>query len=324
MNAHKIGVLLINLGTPQTPTTRGVRDYLVDFLSDKRVVELPAFLWKPLLKGLILPIRAKRSARLYQSIWTQEGSPLAVYSKRLAEKVQLILGDKFKLVLGMRYGKPSLQAGLNALLTAKIQSIVVLPLYPQYSAATTASCFDVIAKVFKQSRFIPSLHWISSYFEHPLYIHALAHQIQQYWSKHGKKAYLLFSFHGLPKRCSQLGDPYEPQCHTTARLLATQLQLAENSYKVVFQSRFGKTVWLQPYCDITLQQLAAQGVKNVAVICPGFAVDCLETLEEIAERYRAIFLQAGGESFHYIPALNDAQEQVQFITSLVKQVTSNV
>ena len=183
MNTQQTGVLLINLGTPQAPTTRGVRDYLIEFLSDKRVVELPTYLWQPLLRGVLLPIRAKRSAKLYQSIWMPEGSPLLVYSRRLAEKVQANLGDKFKLVLCMRYGKANIQAGLDVLLSAGIQSIVILPLYPQYSAATTASCFDVVAKVFKQSRFIPSLHWVSSYFQHPLYIHALAHQIQQYWSK---------------------------------------------------------------------------------------------------------------------------------------------
>ena len=323
MNTQQTGVLLINLGTPQAPTTRGVRDYLIEFLSDKRVVELPTYLWQPLLRGVLLPIRAKRSAKLYQSIWMPEGSPLLVYSRRLAEKVQANLGDKFKLVLCMRYGKANIQAGLDVLLSAGIQSIVILPLYPQYSAATTASCFDVVAKVFKQSRFIPSLHWVSSYFQHPLYIHALAHQIQQYWSKHGKKAYLLFSFHGLPKRCCQLGDPYEQQCHTTARLLAAQLHLAETSYQVVFPSRFGKTVWLQPYCEVVLRQLAEQGIKQVAVICPGFAVDCLETLEEISQRYRKLFLQAGGEDFHYISALNDTLEQTQLIARLAKQASSD-
>ena len=323
MNTQKIGVLLINLGTPQTPTTRGVRNYLSEFLSDKRVVELPAYLWQPLLRGLILPIRAKRSAKLYQSIWMQEGAPLLVYSKRLAEKVQLSLGDQFKLILCMRYGKSNIQAGLEVLLSAGIQTIVLLPLYPQYSAATTASCFDVVANVFKQSRFIPNLHWVSSYFEHPLYIQALADQIQQYWSKYGRKAYLLFSFHGLPKRCSQLGDPYESQCYATARLLAAQLHLAENSYQVVFQSRFGKSAWLQPYCDVVLEQLAKQGIKQVAVICPGFAVDCLETLEEISQRYRELFMQAGGEDFHYISALNDTCEQIQLMTRLVKQACSH-
>lgn len=323
MNPQQTGVLLINLGTPQTPTTRSVRDYLREFLSDKRVVELPAYLWQPLLRGLILPIRARRSAKLYQSIWMQEGAPLWVYSRRLAEKVQRSLGDPFKLVLCMRYGKSNIQAGLEVLLSAGIQSIVLLPLYPQYSAATTASCFDEVANVLKQSRFIPSLDWVSSYFEHPLYIQALADQVQQYWSKHGKKAYLLFSFHGLPKRCSQLGDPYESQCGATARLLAAQLHLAENSYQVVFQSRFGKSAWLQPYCDVVLEQLAKQGIKQVAVMCPGFAVDCLETLEEISQRYRKLFMQAGGEAFHYISALNDTREQIQLITSLVKQASAH-
>lgn len=314
----KSGVLLINLGTPSAPTPKAVYDYLAEFLSDRRVVELPACFWQPLLKFVILPIRVRRSAKLYQSIWMDEGSPLAVYTQRLAEKLQINLGEDFKVVRAMRYGNPSIKTGLQELLAAGVTSISVLPLYPQYSAATTASCFDKMCELLQQSRVIPNLHFISSYFDHPLYSEAMANKIKQYRLEQGKNSYLLFSFHGLPQRCIELGDPYQQQCLTTVRLVAERLQLSDDEYQVVFQSRFGKAKWLQPYCDVVLQQLPAQGVKNISVICPGFAVDCLETLEEISQRYRKLFLKAGGESFNYIPALNDSTAQVQLLASLVQ------
>ncbi|WP_339049739.1 ferrochelatase [Rickettsiella endosymbiont of Xylota segnis] len=314
----KPGVLLINLGTPSASTPKAVRDYLAEFLSDKRVVELPACLWQPLLKFVILPIRARRSAKLYQSIWMDEGSPLTVYTQRLAKKLQISLADQFKVVLAMRYGKPNLEAGLQELLAAGVSSIVILPLYPQYSAATTASCFDKISQLLQQSRLIPNLRFIASYFDHPLYIQAITHRIKQFRAEQAKNSYLLFSFHGLPQRCIELGDPYQQQCVTTVGLIAECLRLSADEYQLVFQSRFGKAQWLQPYCEVVLQQLPAQGIKNVTIICPGFVVDCLETLEEISKRYRELFLKAGGENFNYIPALNDSADQVQLLTSLVQ------
>lgn len=313
----KSGVLLINLGTPQAPSTRAVRDYLAEFLSDRRVVELPAWLWQPLLRLVILPIRARRTAKLYQSIWMDEGSPLAVYTQRVAEKVQANLGDQYQVVLVMRYGQPSIQAGLKQLLAAGVSSITILPLYPQYSAATTASCLDKISQLLQRSRVIPNLRFIASYFDHPLYIQALAHQIKESRIEQGKSNYLLFSFHGLPQRNIELGEPYQQQCFTSARLVAEKLQLSEDEYQVVFQSRFGAAKWLQPYCDDVLQALPARGIRNVTIICPGFAVDCLETLEEISKRYRELFIAAGGGNFTYIPALNDSLEQVQLLSSLV-------
>ncbi|WP_342219602.1 ferrochelatase [Rickettsiella endosymbiont of Miltochrista miniata] len=313
----KSGLLLINLGTPQASSTRAVRDYLAEFLSDRRVVELPAWFWQPLLRLVILPIRARRTAKLYQSIWMDEGSPLAVYTQRLAEKVQANLGDKYQIVLAMRYGQPSIRAGLKQLLGAGVSSITILPLYPQYSAATTASCLDKISQLLRQSRVIPNLRFIASYFDHPLYIQALANQIKKYRLEQSENNYLLFSFHGLPQRNIELGEPYQQQCFTTVRLIAERLQLSEPEFQIVFQSRFGAAKWLQPYCDVVLQALPARGIKNVTVICPGFAVDCLETLEEISKRYRALFLAAGGENFTYIPALNDSAEQVQLLSSLV-------
>ncbi len=313
----KSGVLLINLGTPQASSRRAVRDYLAEFLSDRRVVELPAWFWQPLLKCVILPLRAPRSALLYQSIWMDEGSPLAVYSQRLADKLQINLGEAYKVVLAMRYGQPSIEAGIHTLLAAGVSSITVLPLYPQYSAATTASCFDKVSQLLQQTRLIPHVRFIASYFYYPLYIEALVKQLKKYRLE--SNDYLLFSFHGLPQRCVELGDPYQQQCVTTVRLIAERLQLAADDYQIVFQSRFGGAKWLQPYCDEVLQQLPARGITEVSIICPGFAVDCLETLEEISERYRSIFLKAGGKRFNYIPALNDSVEQMQLLTNLLQE-----
>lgn len=318
MNAQ-IGVLLINLGTPAACTKQSVRLYLDEFLSDRRVVELPAWFWQPLLKLLILPLRARRSAKLYQSIWMDEGSPLSVYSQHLAEKVQENLGNHFKVVLGMRYGQPSIELALKKLSAAKLSSFKILPLYPQYSATTTASCFDKISQCFQTSRFIPNLDFISSYFDHDLYIQAIVNQLKKVRREQLQNSYLLFSFHGLPQRCIELGDPYQQQCFSTVQRVAERLPLSQDEYQVVFQSRFGAAAWLQPYCDVVLQQLPARGIKHVSIICPGFAVDCLETLEEISIRYRELFLAAGGESFTYVPALNDSAEQVQLLVSLVKQ-----
>jgi ferrochelatase len=315
--SSQTGVLLINLGTPSMPSARAVRDYLAEFLTDRRVVELPAWLWQPLLKCVILPLRARRTATLYQSIWMDEGSPLAVYTQRLADKLQINLGEECKVVLGMRYGQPSIEAGVNALLAAGITSVTILPLYPQYSAATTASCFDKISELFQQSRIIPNIRFIASYFDHPLYIAALVNKIKEHQTKH-PNSYLLFSFHGLPQRCVELGDPYQEQCMTTVRLITQRLQLASDAYQTVFQSRFGAAKWLQPYCDEVLQQLPARGVKALTIICPGFAVDCLETLEEISKRYRVLFLKAGGEHFNYISALNDSKDQVLLLSSFLK------
>lgn len=317
MSSQK-GVLLINLGTPSAPTPAAVRDYLAEFLSDRRVVELPTWLWQPLLKLVILPIRARHSAKLYQSIWTAKGSPLANYSQCLAKKIQANLGDRFKLLLAMRYGKPSIAEALKELFVAGVTSVTVLPLYPQYSAATTASCFDEISQLLRTSRVIPNLNFIACYFDQPLYIQAIVNQLKKERSKQTQNSYLLFSFHGLPQRCIELGDPYQQQCFNTVCLIAEQMQLSADEYQVVFQSRFGKAVWLQPYCDVVLQQLPARGIKHVSVICPGFAVDCLETLEEIAKRYRKLFLAAGGEHFTYIPALNASIDQVQLLSNLVQ------
>lgn len=315
-----IGVLVTNLGTPTAPTTAAVRTYLAEFLSDSRVVEIPRPLWWLILHGIVLRIRPKRSAALYQKIWTPEGSPLLVNSQKLVNALQqkfvIENNNSIKIVLGMRYGQPSIEQALQTLQQANCNKILVLPLFPQYSAATTASVFDAVAKVFRKWRALPELKMLTQYYKHPAYIAAIADSIQQHWQQHGQQ-HLLFSFHGLPQRCVELGDPYQQQCLATAQLVVEQLQLPQEKYSVVFQSRFGRAQWLQPYCDKTLQAMPAQGIKNVSVICPGFAVDCLETLEEINQLNREIFLNAGGEIFHYIPALNDSAMQANLLKAII-------
>ena len=326
MDKTRRGVLLINLGTPSRPTPSAVRAYLAEFLMDPRVVELPVWLWKPLLYGLILPIRAPRSAKLYQSIWTTSGSPLAVYSKRLTAQVQQQLGPSFTVVLAMRYGQPSIREALEGFCAdPSMGELTVLPLYPQYAAATTASCWDAVVKSLGQRRFIKTLRlsFISGYHENKLYIDLLTKAVQQYWHTHGRKSFLLFSFHGLPQRCVQLGDPYEQQCYATVKCVVNQLQLSTGQYQLVFQSRFGRAKWLQPYCESVLQQLPKRGQRQVVILCPGFAVDCLETLEEIAKRYRELFFAAGGETFHYIPALNDSVGHAQLLAKLIQSTQFN-
>lgn len=314
----KTGILLANLGTPEAPTAKALRKYLAEFLWDPRVVEIPRFIWWVILNGFILPLRPRRSAKLYQKIWTAEGSPLLINSKKLANTLQQQLGEAINVVLTMRYGYPSITSALNKMREKGIERIVVIPLYPQYSAATNGSIFDAVTDELKSWRHVPELYFLSNYYGSTAYINAIANSIHRYWQEHGHDHYLLFSFHGIPKRNIELGDPYQQQCETTVRLITEKLKLSADRYKLVFQSRFGPAEWLQPYCDETLKKLPSQGIKKVTVICPGFAVDCLETLEEIAEQNRDLFLQAGGESYHYIPALNDSAEHVAVFCELMK------
>jgi len=321
-NHSNIGVLLTNLGTPTAPTTKAVRRYLAEFLADPRVVEIPRWLWWPILHGIILRVRPKRSAALYQKIWTAAGSPLLVYSQKLTQTIQQQLHaaghTHIHLALAMRYGQPSIQHALNELKQAKIAKLIVLPLYPQYSGTTTGSTFDVVSKVLQGWRYIPETHLLSSYGDQSFFLNGLAEHIKNHWTPDPDN-HLLFSFHGLPQRFVDQGDPYQLQCQITAEKIAQQLQLRPEQWTLAFQSRFGKAQWLQPYCDVTLRQLPQQGKKNVTAVCPGFAVDCLETLEEIAIQNREVFLQAGGETFNYIPALNDSAIHAEIISQLILQ-----
>ncbi len=311
-----IGILLTNIGSPDAPTPTAVRAYLKKFLTDKRVVEIPTWLWYPILYGLILPFRSHSSAKLYEKIWLPQGSPLTIYSQNLAEKLQDNL--KIPVALGTHYGNPSIKEALKLLREKQVENIIILPLYPQYSATTTAAAFDAITKILTTWRQLPAITFLKDYADHPAYIAALCQSIQQTWHTQGKPQHLLFSFHGIPQRCDQLGDPYAQRCELTARLVADKLNLDKNMWSIAFQSRLGRAKWLSPYTDKVLRELPTKGIKNLHVIAPGFAVDCLETLEELAIRGKEQFLKAGGNHFHYIPALNDSISHVQVLHAIVK------
>ena len=316
----KTGVLLLNLGTPDAPTSSSVRRYLDEFLSDPRVIDKPRWLWWIILHAIILRFRPRKAAHAYQQIWTEQGSPLLTISKNQAIKLQALLAKKYPNVavkLGMRYGSPSTKDALNSFKNNNTNNLVILPLYPQYSATTTASTFDAIAKVFKSWRRLPSLDFISHYHDNPLYITTLAISITEFRQTHGQAEKLIMSFHGLPKSYLIAGDPYFCECQKTARLLAEELNLSDEQWMITFQSRMGVEEWLSPYTDESLEQLAQQGVKNVQVVCPGFSSDCLETLEEINMQNRDVFLAAGGEDYAYIPALNDSDAHINLMATLV-------
>jgi len=322
-HGKKTGILLVNLGTPDAPTPEALRRYLAEFLSDPRLTELPRLVWKIILHGIILRVRPKKSAAKYAEIWTEDGSPLLLttqaQAQAIAEKFNIDNDESTELVVAMRYGQPSIAKGLEQLREASVQRLLILPLYPQYSATTTASTFDAVTDCLKKWRWLPDIRFISHYHDQPEYIHALAESIKNYWAQHGKPEKLLFSFHGIPQRFFLAGDPYHCECHKTARLVAEHLELAADSWQVVFQSRFGKETWLQPYTDETLKTFAQNGVKRVDVICPGFAADCLETLEEIDQENRALFLQEGGQDFHYIPALNVNTAHIDALSAIIRQ-----
>lgn len=310
------GVLLVNLGTPDAPTPAAIRRYLAEFLADQRVVEIPRLVWLPLLYGLILPLRAKRVAHAYASIWMDEGSPLAAYTARIARGLEAVLD--MPVIPAYRYGQPSLRSGLDSLAERGCQDIIILPLYPQYSATTSATAFDAIAAIYARRRAMPSLRWISAYPDHAPYIQALAASVQRHWQEHGRAERLLMSFHGLPQRNIKLGDPYQSHCEITARALAQALDLGEADWALSYQSRFGKQVWLQPYTEPLLCEWAQQGLRKVDIICPGFPADCLETLEEIRMQAAEAFVEAGGEALRYIPALNDDAAHIQALANLIR------
>jgi ferrochelatase len=317
----KTAVLLINLGTPDAPTTGAVRRYLREFLSDPRVVEIPRAIWWCILRLFILPFRSAQSAKKYAAIWTNEGSPLKVHTEKQAKLLHGYLGERghaIRVEYAMRYGSPSVNSVLQKLKEEGCDRILLLPAYPQYSGTTTASLFDAVFRHYAHTRNVPELRFIKHYHDHEAYIEALRQSVQAHWEMTGRPDRLVMSFHGVPKRTLMLGDPYHCECHKTARLLAQALGLNDDEYLVTFQSRFGKAEWLQPYTAPTLQQLAREGAKRVDVICPGFTSDCLETLEEIAMEVRQLFLQAGGQDFHYIPCLNEDHAWIKALADLVE------
>jgi len=316
-----IGILITNLGTPDAPTPAALRNYLAEFLWDKRVVDVPRPLWWLILHGIILRTRPKRSAHAYAKVWSEEGPPLLVISRkqqvRLQQKLDEMAPGKYHVALGMRYGNPSIAASLEELSKAGVKELVVLPLYPQNSCSTTASTFDAVSEAMKQVRFVPKLRLIADYHDHPAYIQALANSILDSWQQKPRGEKLLFSFHGTPERFRKEGDVYYHQCLRTAELTSQRLGLREDEWLVTFQSRFGREEWLKPYTDATLNSFAKEGIQHLDIICPGFSSDCLETLEEIAVENRANFIEAGGSELHYIPALNDREDHIAMMVELL-------
>lgn len=306
--APTLGILIANLGTPDAPTIPAVRRYLAEFFADPRVFEFPRLLWWALSNLVILNVRPRRSAKLYAQIWEEAGSPLLTISQGQRATLEAMLreqyGDQVKVALGMRYGNPSIFAALEELRRANARRLLILPLYPQYSASTTGSTFDAVADTLKRWRWLPDVRFVSHYHDHPTYIAALVESIRRHWAEHGQAEKLLMSFHGLPKRYLMAGDPYYCEAQKTARLVAEALRLPKERYAVTFQSRFGREEWLQPYTAETLAEWGKNGVRSVDVICPGFAADCLETIEEIVVENRHVFMAAGGQMYRYIPALN--------------------
>ena len=316
---QKTGILLTNLGTPDAPTAKALRPYLKEFLWDRRVVEIPRALWWLILNGIVLNTRPKKSAALYDSIWTEQGSPLLAHSLAQAAQLRKQLPNTVLLEVGMRYGKPSLAEALEKLLKAGATRLLVLPLYPQYSGSTTGSTFDAISDALRQWRWVPEWRFIGDYHAEPGYIKALANHLRAYWQANGAAKFTLFSFHGLPQHFVDNGDPYAQQCHTTARLLAKELALPDDQWRLSFQSRLGKAEWLQPYTDKTVAALPGEGHTEVDVFCPGFPTDCLETLEEIGVENRDYFLAAGGQQYRYIPAMNSEAKHIDMLQQLIEK-----
>ena len=315
-NRQKTGVLICNLGTPETYKTKDVRRFLRQFLSDGRVIEIPKIIWWFILNGIILTLRPSKSAKLYKSVWTKEGSPLLVLSKKLTEKLKTSVGDGCEVELAMRYGNPSMESALMSLKNKNCRKLIVIPMFPQYSGTTTGSIFDEVARVLSKWRWVPSLSFINSYHDQPEYISALADSLSNH-IKNNSPQKIIFTYHGIPKRNFDLGDPYQCYCQKTTRLVAEKLNLEDDTYITTFQSRFGPAEWLKPYTSDTMGELPLQEVKNVLVVAPAFSVDCLETIEEIDQENKEIFLKAGGEKFTYAPCLNDSSGQVNLLKAII-------
>jgi ferrochelatase len=319
---ERIGVLLVNLGTPDSPSYFAIQRYLREFLSDRRVVNTSRLIWLPLLYGVILPFRPLRNVAKYRKIWLREGSPLAVYSARLTAKVGAVLqaryGDEICVELGMTYGNPSIVRALESLSEQNVKKLLVLPLYPQYCSSTTGSVFDGTCGALQHWRWLPETRFVNEYYHHAGYIDALSSRIQGHWTAVGERSHLLFSYHGIPAAYVADGDPYQAQSEATTRLVVSHLGLARDQWSHCYQSRFGSVVWLQPYTEDTVKMLAKRGVRKLTVVSPSFAVDCLETLEEVAIEYRDMFLESGGERLTLVPALNDDDRHAQVLAAIAE------
>ncbi len=316
-NQQKKGVLIAYLGTPDSPDVLSVRRYLKEFLSDPRIIEVPKIIWWFVLNIFILNFRSFNSARLYKSIWTDGGSPLLVNCIKIREKVQKSLPSNYQVALGMRYGNPSIKSALNELKEANCRDIEVITLFPHYSATTVGSIFDAVSTEIKSWRWVPSVKFLNSYHDNPLLIEILSKRIKKSFESQGKPDKLVFSYHSIPKKYFDSGDPYHCLCQKTSRLIAEKLSLDEKDYITAFQSRFGPSEWLKPYTSETMKSLPKEGIKSVQVVSPGFGVDNLETLQEIDIENREFFEDAGGDNFHYIPCLNDDDDHVEFLISLI-------
>jgi ferrochelatase len=318
----KIGILLSNIGTPDAPTPKAVRRYLKEFLSDKRVIELPKFLWQPILRLFFLTTRPRASAALYKKIWRTNGSPLLTYTRETSQILEKSLRKQFDdnvyVTVGMRYGNPSIPAALKEFRANGVENFLILPLFPQYSATSTASTLDAVNDTIKKWRHLPAIRTINQYADDKAYIQAITQSIKIHQTANGKK-HLLFSFHSIPQKYVDNGDPYQQQCLATAKLVAKELQLEPTDWTVSFQSRLGPTKWVSPYTDKVLESMPHKGIQDLQVICPGFAVDCLETLEEIAIRGKEQFLKNGGKTFEYIPALNCSHNHINMLSQLIQQ-----
>jgi ferrochelatase len=319
---ERIGVLLVNLGTPDSPSYFAVQRFLREFLRDRRVINTSRLIWLPLLYGLILPFRPFRTARKYRKIWLREGSPLAVYSTRLTTKVGAVLrarpGDEVSVELGMTYGNPSIAHALGSLIGQNVKKLLVVPLYPQYCSSTTGSVFDITSGALQRWRWLPETRFVNDYYHDAGYIDALTSRILDHWAEVGERSHLLFSYHGIPAAYVADGDPYQAQSEATTRLVVSRLGLAPDQWSHCYQSRFGSVVWLQPYTEDTVKMLAARGVRKLTVVSPSFAVDCLETLEEVAIEYRDMFLESGGERLTLVPALNDDDRHAEVLAAIVE------
>jgi ferrochelatase len=316
------GILMVNLGTPEAPTPKAVRTYLKEFLSDVRVVDAPRLIWWFVLR-IILLIRPKPVAKAYESVWTEDGSPLLAISKKQAAALQLQLKQDtdidIPVELAMTYGNPNIMSAANALRSKGVERILILPMYPQFSSSTTAAIYDKLSDLLKQCPHLPEMRWIRDFHDVPAYIDALAHSVEKQWQESGQSEKLMMSFHGVPERYTRKGDPYEHQCRKTATLLAERLALQPEQWQCTFQSRFGREEWVKPYTDFTLKQWGKEGIKSVDVICPAFSADCLETLEEIQVENKEYFVETGGEVFNYIHALNDNPDHIEMLSQLVQQ-----
>ena len=320
---EKLGVLITNLGTPDKPNKKFLKLYLKEFLSDPRVIEIPKFFWQLILRGIILNIRPKKVAKLYKSIWTKEGAPLLTTLRKQKMNIKKNLKKKINLEIeiAMRYGNPSIEYGLNILRNKKCRRILIFPLYPQYCAATTGSTFDATTNVLKKWRWIPELRFINGYSDHPIYIKAISESIKKNWKKNGKSQKIIFSYHGVPKKYLLKGDPYYCYCQKTTRLVAEKMKLKKSDYITTFQSRFGPEEWLTPYTDKTLEKLPKKGIKKIHILSPGFSSDCLETIEELNQENRKIFLSAGGQKYHYVPCLNNDYLHIKLLINLILKHT---